>query len=421
MLLFRNARLIDPASGHDEIGHLITENGYIRDIGSDINIPAEFDGTDHHTHRIIDCKGAILSPGLVDMRAHAVDAPAALKGGITTLILQPNQTSCIDNDAAVERIMARAVASANLRIYPMGAATKGLKGNELSEIGQMQASGAIGFTDCRAPVSDARLMRRLLEYAGYFKALIVQFAEDPSLAAGGYAHEGETATRLGLNSIPSVAEVIQIERDIKLVTLTGTPLHIALLSTAEGVEAVRRAKQKGIPVSASTSPAYLHFNDNAIEGYRSFAKLSPPLRTEEDRLALIKGLADGTIDTLVSDHDPKSEDVKRLPFAQAQFGAVGFETLLAAGLSLVARNQISLHRLLDALSSRPSTLLGLKGGKLEKDAPADLVLFDPDKPWIVDRHSLLSSATNTPFDTLPLMGKVLKTCVAGTIQYELKT
>lgn len=406
---YTNARLIDPASGLDEKGTLIVNSGEITEFGAGVKAP---EGA-----AVVDCKGRVLCPGFIDMRAHQVDAEAALAGGITTVILQPDQTTLIDTDPVVERIRNRSENAHTVRVYPMGAATRGMEGGELAEIGQMQASGAVAFTDCRKPVADSQVMRRLLEYAGYFGALIVQFPQDRGLANGGIAHEGEVATRLGFSGIPAMAEVIQIERDARLSEMTGTPVHFALVSSREGVEAIRITKKRGVKVTCSTAPHYLHLNDNAMEGYRTFAKVSPPLRSEEDRLALIEGLADGTIDTLVSDHDPKSEDVKRLPFGQAAAGIVGFETLLALALAPVHAGKLDLITLLKALTATPAKLLGLPSGKLAAGAPADLVIFDPDKPWRIDRDAFRASAKNTPFDTLPVQGQVWKTIVGGEALY----
>ncbi|MBL4639692.1 MAG: amidohydrolase family protein [Kordiimonadaceae bacterium] len=277
----------------------------------------------------------------------------------------------------------------------------------------MKRSGAVAFTDCRRPVSDSQVMLRLLEYAGYFDALIVQFPEDKSLASGGIAHEGEIATRLGLAGIPAAAEALQIDRDIRLAGINGSRIHFSIISSRDGVEAIRIAKKRGAKVTCSTAPHYLMLNENAVEGYRTFAKVSPPLRSEEDRLALIAGLADGTIDTLVSDHDPKSEDVKRLPFAQAHPGIVGLETLLSMSLSTVHSGKVPLMNVIRALTSAPADLLDLDTGKLEVGSYADLTIFDPDKPWVVDAEKLTSSAKNTPFDTLPTQGQVWQTIVGG--------
>jgi dihydroorotase len=409
-----NARIINPATNMDEIGNVAVENGKIADINTDTSIADN--ATDSAT--VVDCKGKVLCPGFIDMRAHAVDAEAAVAGGITAIALQPDQKTTLDNDAAIERIVKRSKDYGGIRVYPMGAATKRLAGEEIAEIGQMQASGAVAFTNCRHSIHDAQVMRRLMEYAKYFDAPIVQFAEEQSLARDGFAHEGEIATRLGLNGIPSAAEAIQIERDIRLAKMTGAKLHIALVSTKEGVDIIRKAKQdKDLKLTCSVSPHHLYLNDNALEGYRTFAKVSPPLRSEEDRLALIQGLADGTIDTVVSDHDPKSEDVKRLPFAQAAAGVAGFETMLSIIMTLVHSKQLNMMQAVRALTENPAKILGLPSGSIEKGNIADLTIFDPEKPWRIDNSKLKSSAKNTPFDTLPTQGKVWKTIIEGKEVY----
>lgn len=408
--VYTNARIIDPANNIDEHGSLAVDGNIIEAYGDSVTA----DGADN----VVDCSGKILCPGFIDMRAHAVDADAALAGGITTIILQPGQTTVIDTDAVVERIRHRSIDSQVVSVYPMGAATQGMRGEQIAEIGQMQGSGAVAFTDSNKTIANAQVMRRLLEYAGHFDALVVQFAENSELANGAVAHEGETATRLGLAGVPAAAEAMQIERDARLAAMTSSRIHFALLSSKDGVQAVREAKAKGIKVSCSTAPHYLHLNDNALEGYRTFAKVRPPLRGEEDRLALIEGLADGTIDTLVSDHAPKSADVKRLPFAQAAYGIVGFETMLALALAPVHAGHIDLITLLKTLTINPARLLGLPTGNLSPGSFADFIVFDPDKPWRIDAEKLISSAKNTPFDTLPVQGQVLRTIADGICVFE---
>lgn len=407
---YTNARIMDPATGYDAAGTLVVSDNIIEAYGADVDTSG--------CTKSIDCGGRVLCPGFIDMRAHAVDAASALAGGITTIILQPDQTTTIDTDAVVERIRHRSVDSQIVSVYPMGAATQGMNGKQIAEIGQMQQSGAVGFTDCNHAVADAQVMRRLLEYAGHFDALIVQYAENAELGAGAIAHEGEIATRLGLTSAPAAAEAMQIDRDSRLAELTGARLHFALISSKDGVAAVRAAKARGIRVTCSTAPHYLHLNDNAVEGYRTFAKVRPPLRSEEDRLALIEAVANGTIDTLVSDHAPKSADVKRLPFAQAASGIVGFETLLALSLAPVHSGKIDLMTMLKALTINPAKLLGLPTGTLAVGSFADFVIFDPDKPWRIDADTLISSAKNTPFDTLPVQGQIWRTVADGVSVFE---
>lgn len=409
MTAYTNARIIDPKSGQDFLGSLVTNHDIITDMGPDIIIPEQAD--------TIDCGGRVLCPGFIDMRAHAVDWQAAVAGGITTVILQPDQSTIIDNDAAVERIRARAKDLGTVNVLPMGTATKAMTGQEISEIGQMLDSGAVAFTDCRKPVTDAQILKRLMEYAGYYNALIVQFPEEQSLKGDGIAHDGPIATRLGLAGIPAIAEQIQIERDARLAEATNSRLHIALISSREGLDAVRQAKARGVQITCSTAPHYLHLNEHALEGYPTFVKVSPPFRSEEDRLALIDAVADGTIDTIVSDHDPKNPDLKRLPFGQAAHGVSSYETLLPLALKPVQDGTMSLMDLLATLTSKPAALLDIDSGHLAVGAKADLTIFDPDKPWVIKRDRLKAAASNTPFDTLPVQGKVWQTIIAGKPVY----
>lgn len=405
MTAFINARILDPKSGQDFMGSLLVNGDIIADMGSNIDIPSDAE--------TIDCRGRVLAPGFIDMRAHSVDWQAAAAGGITTVILQPDQSTIIDNDAAVERIRNRAKDIATVNVSPMGTATKGMQGHEITEIGQMMESGAVAFTDCRKPVEDAQILKRLMEYAGHYDALIVQFPEEQSLKADGIAHEGAIATRLGLAGIPAIAEQIQIERDARLAETTRCRLHISLVSSREGLDAIRTAKKRGVKITCSVAPHYLHLNEHALEGYPTFAKVSPPLRTEEDRTALIDAIADGTIDTIVSDHDPKNPDLKRLPFGQAAYGVSGYETMLALSLKPVQEKKMELIDLIAKFTSKPAELLGLSTGHLNVGAKADITIFDPEQPWVIKRDKLKSSASNTPFDTLPVQGKVWKTIVSG--------
>ena len=409
-MVYIDAKIIDPANKIDMLGSLITTDGKITAVGADITPPKGAE--------IVECDGRILCPGFIDMRAHDVDTEAALAGGITTLILQPDQTTTIDHDSAVERIISRAKAGKSLKVYPMGAATKGMQGAEIAEIGKMLTSGAVAVTDCRKSVANAQVMRRLMEYCRYFDCLIVQFAEEPALASNGVAHEGHIASGMGLNGIPAIAEAIQIERDALLSELTGAKLHIALVSSREGLKAIRAAKDRGVNITCSVAPHYLQLNHNAMDGFRTFAKVSPPLREEEDRLALIEALGDGTIDTLVSDHDPRSVDVKRLPFAQAATGVIGFETMLAASLSCVHSGQVRMTRLIASLTCNPAKILGLNLGTLTAGSAADITIFDPDMPWRIEAENLLGTSKNTAFDTLPCQGKVWRTITDGICVYK---
>lgn len=413
-----NARLLDPATGLDEPGGVLTMGETIADFGPGLakikDAPKDAE--------VVDCKGNCLAPGLVDMRIELGDlsatVSAAVSGGVTSAVCLPNTTPVIDDMSVVEFVARRARKLGQAKIYPYGAITKGLQGQELAELGLLAEAGACAFTDGTHAVADAQVMRRAMSYASTFGLMIVQHPEEPSLAADGAMNDGETATRLGLFGIPAAAEVIMVERDLRLAELTGGRLHIAHLSTAESVEAVRQAKAKGVNVTADTAPPYFALNETAIGDYRTFAKLSPPLRTEEDRQAITQGLKDGTIDAIASDHSAQDEESKRLPFAEAAPGGIGLGTLLAVSLELFHNGHLGLLDVLKLITSKPANLMGLPAGRLEKGAPADLVLFDPDAAWKVDADKLSGKGKNSPFDGRPVQGRVLRTVVDGRTVFE---
>jgi dihydroorotase len=338
---------------------------------------------------------------------------AASAGGITSVVCLPNTDPVIDDMSVVEFVARRARKAGLAKVYPYGAVTKGLAGAELAELGMLAEAGAVAFTDGVRAVADAQVMRRALTYAATFGLIIVQHPEEPSLVVDGAMNEGETATRLGLIGLPPAAETIMVERDLRLLEITDSRLHIAHLSTAEAVDAVRRAKARGLAVTCDTAPPYFALNETAVGDYRTFAKLSPPLRAEKDRQAVVEGLKDGTIDAIASDHAPQDEDAKRLPFAQAAFGGVGLETLLAVSLELYHNRHLELAELLRLLTSAPADLLGLDAGRLTKGGAADLVVFDPDGAWKVDADNLRSKSKNSPFDGRPVQGRILRTVVDG--------
>ena len=424
-MAFINARLLDPATGLDAPGALVTDGDTIVDVGAKLFTESPPAGVD-----IIDCHGKCLAPGLVDMRVQLREpgeehketirsaSLAASAGGVTAMVCLPNTDPVIDDVAGLEFIARRARELKSTKVFCYAAATKSLKGKELTEVGLLSDMGAVGFTDGTRPVSDPVVLRRALSYARSFGTVIIQHPEDETLAMDGAMTEGETSMRLGLSGIPAVAEVIQIDRDLHLVELTGGRYHAAHISTAAGVEAIRKAKARGLDVTCDTAPPYFALNETAIGDFRTFAKLSPPLRSEADRLAVIEGLADGTIDAIASDHAPQDQDAKRVPFAQAEPGASGLETLLAVSLSLYQNGQLELLDVLKCLTCGPADVIGLPLGRLAKDAPADLVLFDPDTPGVIDADTLISKSKNTPFDGLPVQGKVLRTVVAGRTVYE---
>ncbi|HMA49881.1 MAG TPA: dihydroorotase, partial [Magnetospirillaceae bacterium] len=374
--------------------------------------------------QVVDCKGACLAPGLVDMRVQlrepgeehketlASAGAAAVAGGVTTMVCLPNTDPCIDDIAAVEFVARIARKNGLAKVYPYAAATKALEGKELAEIGMLAEAGALAFTDGTKAIANPLMMRRALSYAATFGLMIVQHPEEPALA-GGVMNEGELSTRLGLSGISNVAEAIMLERDIRLVAATGGRYHAAHISTAEGVDLIRQAKKRGLKITCDTAPPYFALNELAVGDYRTFAKLSPPLRSEDDRLAVVKGLADGTIDAIASDHAPQDQDSKRLPFAQAEFGGVGLETLLQISLELFHNEQMPLLQVIDRLTLSPARLLGLKAGTLSVGAPADLVIFNPDRIGKVDPAKFRSKSKNTPFDGRPVQGRILRTVVDG--------
>jgi len=421
-ILFTNARLVDPASGREERGGALVQDGLIAAVGAQVAAAADA--------QVVDCAGQVLAPGLIDMRAFIGEpgaahretlksaGEAAAAGGVTTIVSMPDTNPVLDDPAIIDFVMRRARDTSIVHVRPAAALTKGLKGQEMAEIGLLREAGAIAFTDGLRSVTNAQVMRRALTYARDFDALIVHHVEDPDLVGAGVMNEGEFATRLGLPGIPHEAETVMLERDIRLVRLTGGRYHAAMLSCADSVEIMRAAKARGLPVTCGVSINNLALNENDIGDYRTFLKLSPPLRHEDERQAMIEALAEGAVDVIVSDHNPQDVETKRLPFAEAANGAVGLETLLSAALRLVHSGQISLAKLLRAMSTRPAEILGLPGGRLERGAPADLILFDPEAPYVLDKRDLRSLSKNTPFDEARLEGQVTMTVVAGRIVFD---
>ena len=413
-----NARLIDPTSGLDAAGSIITDGKTILDFGTNI-----IDDESSQGITIVDCEKKCLAPGLVDMRIEignlAATVGAAVAGGITSAVCLPNTDPVIDDMSVVEFVARRARKQGKSKVYPYGAVTKGLKGLELAELGLLAESGAVAFSDGVQAVADTQVMRRALSYASTFNLMIVQHPEDPSLAGEGVATAGETATRLGLFGIPAEAEVILIERDLRLCELTGGRLHIAHVSTSEAIKAISRAKNQGINVTCDTAPPYFALNETAIGDYRTFAKLSPPLRSEKDRQAIVEGLSEGIIDAIASDHTPRDEESKRLPFSQAAPGGIGLNTLLAVSLELYHNGHMKLIDVINLITAAPAKLMGLNAGRIVKGGAADLILFDPYEGWKVDADDLPGKAQNSPFDGRPVQGRVLRTIIDGRTVFKL--
>src|SRR4051794_24110851 len=365
-ILLANARIMDPSRGTDIAGDLLLADGVVREAKRGIGAAGVPEGTE-----VVDCRGRIVAPGLIDMRAFvgepgaehretlATATQAAAAGGVTTLICQPDTKPAIDSPATVDFVLRRARDTGIVHVHPMAALTKGLAGAEMAEIGLLKAAGAVAFTDGAKSVVNAQVMRRALTYGRDFDALIVHHTEDPDLVGEGVMNEGEFASRLGLSGVPKAAETIMLERDLRLVALTEGRYHAAAITCSESLDILRRAKESGLPVSAAASINHLTLNEVDIGSYRTFFKVKPPLRAEGDRAALVAALADGLIDVVMSDHNPQDVETKRRPFAEAAAGAVGLESMLAAGLRLVHNGDIELMLLLKAMSSRPAELLGL--------------------------------------------------------------
>ncbi len=427
-IAFINARVIDPASGVDhaasESGGLLTDGASIVAMGPDI-----FNGGRPAVEEIVDCQGAVLAPGLVDMRVdfcepgaeHKEDiesgSKAAAAGGVTAVVTLPDTAPAIDNASVLEFVARRARDVKLVKVFGYATVTRGANSDEIVEMGLLKEAGAVAFTDGRHSVANAKTLSRALKYALAFDTLIVQHAEEPNLSAGGVMQSGELSTRLGLPGIPREAETIMLDRDLALVKMTGGRYHAAHISTAEGVARIRAAKEAGLRVTCDTAPPYFALNELAVGEYRTFAKLSPPLRSEDDRQAIVEGLADGTIDCIASDHFPQDQESKRLPFELAEFGSSGLETLLALTLELVHNEHVSLSEALGKVTAAPSRLLDLPTGRLYAGAPADLVIFDPDKPARIEPDTFISKSKNSPFDGRLVQGQVIRTVVDGRTIY----
>ena len=419
---FVNARLVDPESRYDGPGALVVAEGVIADVARRPGFEALSPDV-----RVIDCNGAMLAPGLIDLRVKTGEpgsetketlesaARAAAGGGVTSIVVQPDTDPTVDEPSVVDFILRRARDVELVHVHVAGAATKGLAGERMAEIGLMREAGAVYFTDADRPIVDSKVMRRILSYASGFGAIISHRPADPYLSAGAAATEGEFAGRMGLPAAPVVAERIMLERDMALAELTGAQLLVDQITCADALATLRRAKDRGLKVAATASINHLSFNELDIGDYRTFCKLTPPLRAEDDRQALIEALADGLVDIVVSAHAPAPAEDKRLPSDEAAPGAVGLETLLPGLLTLHHEERAPLVDLIRAVTLAPAQLLGLQAGRLAAGAPADLVLCDIDAPLVVDAARLMSKSKNSPFDGRRLQGQVLLTMVDGRV------
>lgn len=424
--IFQQARIVDPSRGLDEIGSVIVDGKGIVAAGADALNQGAPEGA-----KIIDCAGKAIIPGLVDGRVFigepgaehretiASASLAAAAGGVTSIVMMPDTDPVIDNVALVEFVLRTARDTAIVNVFPAAAVTKGLEGREMTEFGLLREAGAVAFTDGRHTISNSLTMRRALTYARDFGAVIAHETQDRHLAGSGVMNEGLYASWLGLSGIPREAEAIPLERDLLLARLTRGRYHAAKISTGLSAAAIARAKADGADVTAGVSINHLSLNENDIGEYRTFFKLSPPLRDEDDRQAMIAAVRDGTVDVVVSSHDPQDVDTKRLPFSDAADGAIGLETLLGVALRLHHNGEIPLLRLIEVLSTAPARLFGLPGGTLKPGANADLAVVDLDEPWIVQEQAIRSRSKNTCFEGARLQGRVLQTMVAGRTVFSM--
>ncbi len=422
-----NARLFDPESRLDAKGALLTTGNQIADLG-----PRLFNGGVPEGVEIIDCKGNLLTPGLLDIQVHfrepgqeyketiETGSKSAAAGGVTTVACMPNTQPVIDDVSVLEFIHRRARETGYVNVRAYAAISKGQKGESLTEMGLLKEAGAVGFTDDGLPVMNAQLMRRALTYARDLGVPIAQHAEDLNLRGNGCMNEGAVSARLGLPGSPNACEAVIVARDVILAELTGGRYHVLHISTAESVDIVRRAKKIGLRVTAETAPHHFTLTDEAVEGYRTFCKMNPPLRAEKDRIAIIEGLKDGTIDAIATDHAPHDEESKRVPMTTAAVGIVGLETMLPLSLSLYHKKIMPLRDIIAAMTYKPADIINVNAGRLKKGAPADLTLIDLNYDWKLDPEKFVSKSQNSPFDNWETKGRAIRTVVGGETVYELK-
>ncbi len=421
-ILIKGGRVIDPENNIDKVTDVFIDKGVISEIGDDLGL----EGIDME---VIDAAGKIVSPGFVDMHCHLRDpgqeykedietgTRSAVMGGITSIACMPNTKPVADNETVISYIINKAKEVGYVNVYPIGAVSKGLKGEELAEIGEMKFAGAVAISDDGRPVTESGLMRRAMEYADMFDMKVISHCEDLGLADGGYMNEGATATAMGLRGITRAAEEVMVSRDIIIAEAIGTPVHIAHVSTRLSVDLVRQAKKRGVRVTCETCPHYFTLTEKAVEGFNTFAKMNPPLRTDDDVAAIKEGLKDGTIDCIVTDHAPHHIDEKNCEFALALNGIVGFETSLGLGLKyLVETGVLTINELIEKMAVNPSRILGLNKGNLKIGNAADVTIFDPNKEWTVDITKLHSKSKNSPYDGFKLLGKPEYVIVGGKIK-----
>lgn len=405
-LIAITGRICDPASNTVTDGAVLIEDDRILAAGADLTLP--------ETAERIDAAGLIVAPGIVDLGVFRTDKPAFHFGGITRVGLMPDQSPVLDDPGLVQH--AARAGKPDFWVHPLGAATKALAGTELGEMAMMRAAGARAVATGRHWIADSAVMLRVLQYAAALNLTVISHAEDGGLVAQAVATEGETSSRLGLPAAPACAEAIAIARDIALLRVSGSRLHFRLVTTRAGFDLIRAAKAEGLSVTCGVSPAYLFLADNAVSDFRTFARLSPPLRGDADRRAALDAVSDGTVDVLCSSHDPRGPEDKRLPFVDAATGMAGAETLLPLALNLVRDGLINETRMMALLAANPAKILGLNAGTFEKGAPADLIFIDPDTPWVVDSRKMAAAAGNTPFDRLPVQGRARRMMKGGVFR-----
>ncbi|MBO6816597.1 MAG: dihydroorotase [Rhizobiaceae bacterium] len=416
-LVIRGGHVVDPSQDIDGHASILVEGKHIHAIGTDIDVPEDAE--------IIDADGKHVFPGLVDARVYVGEpgsehretiksaSKAAAAGGVTSFIMMPETDPVIDDVALVDFVRRAARDDARVRVYPAVSVTKGMKGKELTEFGLLQEAGAVMLTEGKRSLENNLTLRRALTYARDFGLVIAKETIDADLSANGVMNEGLTATHLGLPGIPREAEIITLERDLRIAALARGRYHAAKISTSDSAEIIAQYKRNGHDVTCGVSINHLTLNENDIGRYRTYLRLSPPLRNEDDRQAMIRALADGTIDIIVSSHDPHDADTKRFPFAEAAEGAIGLETVFAAAMRLYHNGEVPLTRLIDAMSTRPARIFGLPGGTLKPGAKADIIITDIEEPWVLHEEDIVSQSKNTTFEGERFSGRIVRTLVSG--------